>query len=102
MGAFGDAYKEKRAERRQAATESPKGGLLSGASKYFTQPRVAMPTWEYAFIQHPKSLQTMEAIQRECDQMGAYGWEMCERRDSGTGIIRQDLYFTLVFKRRTS
>lgn len=91
-----------RAAQKRDAPAQKTGGKLSGAQKYMTPPSVDQDKWEYAFIQYPESLQTMDTINREVNQLGAYGWELCERRDRGTGIVRQDMYFTLIFKRRTA
>lgn len=68
---------------------------------YLTPPAVPVPTWEYAVVQF-SNLEMLASIREQFDAMGAFGWEMCERRETGTGPARGDHFSTFIFKRRTS
>jgi hypothetical protein len=98
---FGERYREAREERAERGASV--GAKLSGSSQYLTEPRMQVPTFEYAIIQYPSNAVSLDSIRTEINAMGSHGWELCERRDSGTGVARGgDLFFTLFFKRRTS
>lgn len=75
---------------------------LSGAAKYLTPPAFPMPTWEYAIIQFVHLVELAD-VNHQINEMGTCGWELCERREVGTGMLRAtDGHFGFVFKRRTS
>lgn len=74
---------------------------LTGAGQYLTQPRVPVATWEYAVIHVPER-GDLDALREQLNTMGSYGWELCERRDTGTGTTRGDGYVGFLFKRRTT
>lgn len=110
MSKFTEDFKAEYGQRRAARAEKPVSGprfaaekKMSGVDKYLTQPRVAVPTWEYAVISFIEKWANLDDIRTQINLMGAHGWEMCERRDEGTGMTRaQGGWFTLFFKRRTS
>jgi len=114
---FRDEFKKdfdrRQSERTERQAERGAAGVgirtayeakVSGVDKYLTEPKVPMPTWEYAVISFLDKWADLNEVRRQINAMGAHGWEMCERRDSGTGAMRSqdDSWFTLIFKRRTS
>lgn len=105
MGQMWDVMKEQREAAREAQRKSPKpratvSERATGVSKYTDRPYNG-PQWEYAVVNFVDKWTNLDDMRSQLDHMGAYGWEICERRDEGTGVTRQGGGFvTFVFKRR--
>lgn len=65
-------------------------------AQYLTPPSLSAPLWEYATVAFSDGWRCLDNVRNQLNQMGAHGWELCERRESAL----DDTDLTLIFKRR--